>query len=80
MYKILKLDSWETARTLANFLIGWGFRGQADTNWGLETTLHRGASQFSFPLEFLANREAIIVEQFQRRAHHYINHLPKEDQ
>ena len=80
MYKILRPKSWEIARKLANFLIQWGFRGQSDISWGLETTLHRGASQFGFPFEFLANREAIIVEQFQRRAHHYLNHLPNEDQ
>src|SRR5688572_12019320 len=80
MYRIVKPDSWEAVRTLAKYLIRWGFRGQEDANWGLETTLHRGASQFGFPLEFLSKREAIIIEQFQRRAHHYLNHLPKEDQ
>ncbi|MEW6028723.1 MAG: FRG domain-containing protein [Chloroflexota bacterium] len=80
MFKIIRPDSWETARALGRYMIYWAFRGQADASWGLDTSLHRGASQFGYPYKLLLRREALILKQFQRRAHHYINDPPKENQ
>lgn len=80
MVRILRPDSWDTTRHLALSLPRWAFRGQQDAKWGLDTTLHRGALQFGFRVEWLQDRELWMLRQFQRRAHHYINDPPALDE
>lgn len=76
MFQILRPDSWETTRRLVQHLTGWGFRGQEDSSWGLETTLYRSARRYGLEVKSLVSREIWILKQFQRRAHHYINAPP----
>lgn len=79
-FQIIRPDSWETTRSLARRLIRWAFRGHSDASWGLDTTLSRGAQQFGMPLDWLGGREAWMLRQFQRRAHHYIKDPPALEQ
>lgn len=79
-FQLIRPDSWETTRSLARRLILWAFRGHGDISWGLESTLHRSAQRFGCPLDWLADREAWMLRQFQRRAHHYINDPPSLEQ
>jgi hypothetical protein len=79
-FQLIRPDSWETTRSLARRLVLWAFRGHGDASWGLDSTLHRGARQFGCPLDWLADREAWMLRQFQRRAHHYINDAPSQEQ
>ena len=76
MFQILRPDSWETTRLLVRHMIGWGFRGQEDASWDLETALYRSARQYGLEMKLLGNRETWILKQFQRRAHHYIKDPP----
>jgi FRG domain len=79
-FQVIRPDTWETTRSLSRRLIRWAFRGHGDASWGLDSTLHRGAQQFGCPLDWLADREAWMLRQFQRRAHHYINDPPSLEQ
>lgn len=61
-------------------MVLWGFRGQADATWDLDTTLNRTAKTFGYPAELLWQREYWMLRQFQRRAHHYCKDLPGFEQ
>jgi len=80
MFKIIRVKNWRQAQAIADELILWGFRGQEDSSWELDTTLHRTARSFNFPFEWLWHREYWMLRQFQRRAHHYCQDVPDFDQ
>jgi len=68
---------WPAARELGASLHGWIFRGHANADDPLETTLYRAANRRTGPLPFLSEWEERILRQFQRRAHHYVTDLPR---
>ena len=80
MFRIIRVKNWRQAQAIADELILWGFRGQEDSSWELDTTLHRTARSFNFPFEWLWHREYWMLRQFQRRAHHYCQDVPDFDQ
>lgn len=57
MFRIIRVKNWRQAQAIADELILWGFRGQEDSSWELDTTLHRTARSFNFPFEWLWHRE-----------------------
>jgi hypothetical protein len=67
----LRLNNWRDARVLADELHGWTFRGQQDASWTLSTTLQRAAQPGPSSI-MLTGAEEQIIEQFQRRAHHFL--------
>lgn len=80
MLKIVRVQNWRQAQEIADKLILWGFRGQEDFSWELDTTLHRIARAFNFPFKVLWQREYWMLRQFQRRAHHYCKDVPDLNQ
>jgi hypothetical protein len=50
----------------------WSFRGHADADWHLETSLHRATKMN----RDCARAESFFVRAFRRRAHHFIDDLP----
>ncbi len=80
MLRIIRVQSWRQAQEIADDMILWGFRGQEDASWELDTTLHRTARAFDHPFKWLWHREYWMLRQFQRRAHHYCRDLPDFDQ
>lgn len=80
MFLALHPNSWDMSRSLAQRMPRWAFRGQSDAKWGLITSLERAAKQFSCSPDTLSNREAWMLRQFQRRAHHYIDSPPALEQ
>jgi len=79
-YTVIRPVSWEIARACARYLpTGWIFRGQSDAGWGLSTTFERSATRQGCNL-LLPNREWWIIRQFTRRASHFINNAPDEEQ
>lgn len=56
----------------------WLFRGQTNSEWGLETTLERLARRFSIDFSELSKIERGIVRKFQREASLYICTPPKK--
>jgi FRG domain/Resolvase, N terminal domain len=53
------------------------FRGHGSTKWQLESTLERAATRWGVQRGELRERERMLLNQFQRRAHFYINNLPE---
>lgn len=80
MFIVVQPESWMQTREIASGLVRWAFRGHEDARYQLETTLYRGAERFRCSPEILVGREAWILRQFQRRAHHYINDPPSVDE
>ena len=72
----IRVDSWEGAVAIGKALAGHVFRGQLDSNWLLSTTLERAAGRYGFPDGALRNREVVLLNNFQRRAHHYLDDPP----
>lgn len=79
MYKTIRIQNWSQLRSIADHLILWGFRGQENSSWPLETTLQRAASLYNHPADMLWHREYWMIRQFHRRAHHYCKDLPAYD-
>src|SRR5262245_31034575 len=75
----IRADRWEDAVALGKGLAGHAFRGQPNAQWLLSTTIERAARRYGFPDGGLRNREVVLLNNFQRRAHHYINDLPSID-
>jgi hypothetical protein len=73
----LRLNTWREARTLADELSGWRFRGQQDASWVLNTSLQRAGQQGQQTCFLLTKIEEQIIEEFQRRAHHFLPDPPQ---
>lgn len=56
---------------------GWAFRGQADWEWELETTLNRAAKDLD--IEDLQKRELGMIRRFKREYRQYSTRAPEED-
>jgi hypothetical protein len=72
----LRLNGWPEARLLADELNGWIFRGQQDASWLLNTSLQRAGQQGQHTSLLLPKLEEQIMEEFQRRAHHFLPDPP----
>jgi len=72
------IASWDELRDVLENLAdaGWAFRGQADANWPLESSLTRYLKTFAGdPSGWLA-RESKILRTFQRKAHLLVPRTP----
>jgi hypothetical protein len=72
----LRINSWHEARILADELSLWVFRGQEDATWSLSTALQRGATGENAKA-LITKIEEQIIEEFQRRAHHFLLDPPE---
>ncbi len=60
----------------------WAFRGHADKDWKIESTLSRlfRAHAVKIREPWQQSREWQGVRKFQRAAHHFLTHLPKDSE
>jgi hypothetical protein len=85
MSDILKYTKVTTAKTLKDVYAwkgadsDWIFRGQSDSTWGLTTSLERELIASPEGLKHADERERGLVRRFQREAHHYLSHLPNDE-
>ena len=81
-FEIYRPDTWNDTKSLGDRLrFHYAFRGQPSWALGLATTLHRWARRGGFPHGVdLSDREAWIIHEFQRRAHHYISDPPTSNE
>jgi hypothetical protein len=56
----------------------WIFRGQADAEWSLSTSLERTAEMYSIPRRDLQYREGGLIRRFKRQYYHYFQDTPDE--
>jgi FRG domain len=68
--------SWEQARRISRALYGWAFRGQSNASHGLSSSIERAANRSAVELKWLVSFEGQVLQEFQRRAHHYMTDLP----
>jgi hypothetical protein len=57
----------------------YAFRGQASVDWGLATHIQRAALRGDVDLADLDRLEAWILHEFRRRAHHFIDDPPGQE-
>jgi hypothetical protein len=57
----------------------WLFRGQPDSERGLETSLERAIRLFQHPSTSTATLEKGLIRRFIRQTHHYTTDLPDQD-
>ena len=80
IFKIIRVNSWDQAWLLGRELARWCFRGQSDYKWSLKHSLERSLSdRIKRVNDILINREKLVVYQFKRRAHHYRDQLPLDE-
>lgn len=60
-------------------LEGWIYRGHKNSKWPLETSLVRECDRVKGERNQLINTEHWMLREFRRRAYHYIDHLPAND-
>jgi len=74
------ISSWRDAVEVAGHMHGWLFRGQSNNDWNLASSLEREANDHSLPAIALQETEKIIVELFQREAHHHLRETPAKNE
>ena len=79
-YEVIRVESWAEFVELATGprYLNWAFRGQADARWSLTSTLSRYLEAYVDP-KLWEEREQRILRVFQRKAHHFLSHLPAKD-
>jgi hypothetical protein len=81
-----RVESWNDFLDWSGKLQGWGFRGQRETVWALQTSLERivrvnysrGNISGSFPLPRRAEERELLLR-FQQQAPDHISQLPSGD-
>jgi hypothetical protein len=54
----------------------WVFRGQANADWALHTSLERSCETFLGPMRNRKTAEEALMREFRRRLHHYLAAVP----
>lgn len=76
----ITIDSVEGLIALGEKMRGaFVFRGHASASWKFQTSIERAAIRWGVKFEDLAEREQMVIREFQRRAHHYIKDPPAYD-
>ncbi|HEY0016035.1 MAG TPA: FRG domain-containing protein [Longimicrobium sp.] len=71
-------NDWTEAKYILSQLPRYIFRGHAETNWELTTSLERAAIRWN-AYAHIEDAEAAMLREFQRRAHHYGVDLPEKN-
>lgn len=83
MFYRITVDSWNDVLLLFDRIThknsNWAFRGQSDESWKLSTKFEREANKYQCDSYWYKNREKIILQDFQRKAHHYVQNLPDSE-
>lgn len=81
--KIIKVRSIEKFMEIAGKLPkkAWVFRGHSDAAWHIESTIARYCRNHdkNISKSWLDGRELESVRKFQKAGHHFLTHLPKDD-
>lgn len=83
MFLAINPITWDNMRQIAAELPGrWVFRGQPAETWGLSTSLERALDPIAINdhREIVEKKEALLLREFKRRAHHYIPSPPRDDE
>jgi hypothetical protein len=83
MFYRIVVESWNDILQLFDKITdkssNWAFRGQSNENWKLSTKFEREADKYQCDSYWFKNREKMILQDFQRKAHHYVQNLPDSE-
>jgi hypothetical protein len=74
--------SWEDFSRWSDEVQGWGFRGQRESAWSLRTSLDRAVRVTTSSGHYHLDRkieEQDLLFRFQQQAHHFIRHIPQNE-
>ncbi len=80
-YEVVHVRTWSQFQSLLRKpkYKNWAFRGQADADWLLESSLTRYLKSFGLHPKAWTRQEWRIVRIFRRKAHLFLDHVPAED-
>lgn len=80
-YKVYRLKSWGEYLELVNSeqYRSWAFRGQGDARWQVWSTLPRFLQRHGVHEEHWRHQERRSINKFQRKAHHFLKHVPHDE-
>lgn len=76
------INTWEEFQNIvaSDQYRSWAFRGQEDASWKLESTLSRYLKTFRVHPSVWSNQEKRVFRIFKRKAHLYLQHMPKDEE
>lgn len=79
--KTITINTWEEFQNIiaSDQYRSWAFRGQANTDWKLESSLSRHLKNYKVHPSVWAKQERRIFRIFKRKAHQFLEHLPKDE-
>src|SRR5207253_8660366 len=77
-YATVQITSWAEYQRMAESATyrSWGFRGQANSDWPLASSLTRYLTYSGVHPDAWIGQEQRIVRIFQRKAHLFLQHVP----
>ena len=79
MYQEIRVDTWDEFLQFAESHRGWAFRGQSNASWKLPSKLLRVLEARKIAKEAWEFLEIRGIRTFQRKAHHFLQHIPADD-
>jgi len=76
---VISINDWEEARRIGNSMRRWLFRGQANKNWALKSSLERAFESREIPIVRTDPIEEMIMIEFKSLAHLFTTNLPKDE-
>lgn len=79
--KTITINNWQEFQGIiaSDQYRSWAFRGQENADWKLESTLSRYLKTFRVHHTVWAKQERRIFRIFKRKAHQFLEHLPKDE-
>ena len=79
--RVVSVQNWDKLVDLQKNYRGghWAFRGQANSDWELETRLDRALREFGINHSSYVNIERGLLRRFKRQCYHYLTDLPHQD-
>ncbi|MDC7286794.1 FRG domain-containing protein [Blautia schinkii] len=82
MFCMKTINTWQECNAILHDRLGWVFRGQSNSEWGLQTSLERKVNENNsgyVNFREIPKIENKIIDKFKRRAFNYISNLPDSD-
>ncbi len=80
-HKVIQVNSWGEYRDLVDSeeMRSWGYRGQADADWKLYSSISRAFQQGRVHRDAWRGQEARALRLFKAKAHLYLDHVPPDN-
>lgn len=80
--EIIEINKWSKFKSIVSSprLQSWIFRGQSDANWPIQSSISRHFINFKVDKKAWPHQEERLLRIFKRKAHHFLDHLPNEEE